>query len=493
MPLWALLLALLSACTTVPSVVGGDADSRLRPCFEWFAGLDAAVARAGMTDVQEARIAGHPHLRTNRYTAALARDTRLADADFEREALPAMRALDRAARVAELSNMPAAAFEALATSSAEAVQRSEDCAAQLLNGPGPARRGITVPDSYSTVKRVLGAYAIARVPFTAGVHHQLALVRDAFARPLATPIGAQVLRYVPAEAAPDGADAHTRLLDQHQPIFDKEVSLDDDRPGALAWNAALGMPVLQRERPAVYRHVTYTRYRGRTLPQLVYTVWFGARPSEGPLDLLAGHLDGLIWRVTLDPRGRVLVYDTVHPCGCYHYFITTPRALLVPAPADEPEWAFVPQTLAMPKADQRAVLRIATRTQFLERVTLEVKGRTRPEEIRLQSMAQDDLRALPVLVHGGSGGAAGAGAATHSAYGDDGLVPGTQRAERFLFWPMGISSPGQMRQWGHHATAFVGRRHFDDADLFEKRFVFVLDDDEADAARPAGAAGTPTP
>ena len=24
-----------------------------------------------------------------------------------------------------------------------------------------------------------------------------------------------------------------------------------------------------------------------------------------------------------------------------------------------------------------------------------------------------------------------------------------------------------MRQWGHHATAFIGRRHFDDADLFE--------------------------
>jgi len=27
-----------------------------------------------------------------------------------------------------------------------------------------------------------------------------------------------------------------------------------------------------------------------------------------------------------------------------------------------------------------------------------------------------------------------------------------------------------MRQWGHHATAFVGRRHFDDPHLFEKTF-----------------------
>ncbi len=35
---------------------------------------------------------------------------------------------------------------------------------------------------------------------------------------------------------------------------------------------------------------------------------------------------------------------------------------------------------------------------------------------------------------------------------------------------MGISSPGAMRQAGTQATAFVGRRHFDDADLLDLRF-----------------------
>ena len=57
-----------------------------------------------------------------------------------------------------------------------------------------------------------------------------------------------------------------------------------------------------------------------------------------------------------------------------------------------------------------------------------------------------------------------------SLYGVDGLVAGSERPERDLFWPMGIESAGQMRQWGRHATAFVGRRHFDDADLIERRF-----------------------
>jgi hypothetical protein len=35
---------------------------------------------------------------------------------------------------------------------------------------------------------------------------------------------------------------------------------------------------------------------------------------------------------------------------------------------------------------------------------------------------------------------------------------------------MGIRSPGAMRQWGRHAVAFVGRRHFDDPRLIEALF-----------------------
>jgi hypothetical protein len=60
---------------------------------------------------------------------------------------------------------------------------------------------------------------------------------------------------------------------------------------------------------------------------------------------------------------------------------------------------------------------------------------------------------------------------TRSAYGPDGLMPGSERGERYFFWPMGITSAGQMRQWGHHATAFVGRRHFDDPLLLDSYFL----------------------
>jgi hypothetical protein len=53
-------------------------------------------------------------------------------------------------------------------------------------------------------------------------------------------------------------------------------------------------------------------------------------------------------------------------------------------------------------------------------------------------------------------------------------VPGTERGERWLFWPMGIREPGAMRQWGRHATAFVGRRHFDDPGLLARYFELDL-------------------
>ena len=59
---------------------------------------------------------------------------------------------------------------------------------------------------------------------------------------------------------------------------------------------------------------------------------------------------------------------------------------------------------------------------------------------------------------------------TRSAFGPDGIVAGSERLESLFFWPMGIANAGAMRQWGRHATAFLGRRHFDDADLLEKRF-----------------------
>lgn len=492
---------LLAACSSIAPPRFEAASPAQRACIDWFERLDAVVAAAGVADAQETRLPAFPHLRANRFVAALAQDTRIDDAAFEREVLPQLRALDRDARAAEIANLPPGALARLGSTRAEAMQRSEVCGSTLTAATRLPRAAVAVPDDYSDAQRLLGAYALTRLPFSAGVQRHLAEVRAAFARPLET--SARVQRYAvadpPAGGAAPGAQT-AALLEQHQPVFEVEIESDADRPGALAWDASRGMPVVQTGRPTVYRHVAFTRYRGQTLTQLVYTLWFGARPPEGTSDLLAGHLDGLVWRVTLDAQGRALVYDTIHPCGCYHHFIPTPRATPVPAPAGEPEWAFVPQTLAEPQAHERVVLRIAARTHYLERATLEAASTAGRQALPLAVLAQDRLRMLPVVA--GAADAPGAGQAesaapgqappdaapTRSAYGPDGLVPGSERAERFLFWPMGIASAGQMRQWGRHATAFVGRRHFDDADLFERRFVL-----EAGLQDKLGLASGPAP
>jgi hypothetical protein len=196
--------------------------------------------------------------------------------------------------------------------------------------------------------------------------------------------------------------------------------------------------------------------QGEPLLQLNYVIWFPARPKTGRLDLLGGELDSIIWRVTLDLEGKPLIYDTIHSCGCYHMFFPTQRLTLKPRPPTLEEWAFAPQQAPQLKPGERILLRIASRTHYIERVlTTGDAG----EVTTYASREYDELRSLP-LPNGDR----------HSLFAPDGLVETSARGERFLFWPMGIASAGAMRQWGRHAIAFVGLRHFDDPDLLDKLF-----------------------
>lgn len=468
----AILLAplLAAACATL------ETPPQARECAEWFRELDARVDAARVRDVQEARIPGYPYVRVNRLLASFRefaeRDERALQALVER-----MQALDLAARGHELANLGAAV----------ALERARECGSRLRAADlGDARRRArllaraTVPDDYSAVMRALGLYALTRWPFIAGVREYQEDVRAAFR---AAPGTGTVLRYGPPEAParprpalaamierasasplgipePQG-DALEALFAAHAPVFEIETADTYDRPGALQWRAGDFVPSVNAAEPVVYRHLAWTRYRERALLQLVYTIWFPERPPASPGDLLAGRLDGVTWRVTLAPDGAPLVYDSMHPCGCFHMFFPTPRAFAVPAPHVGMEWMFAPQSLRAVADGERPVVRVASRTHYVERVTL---AQHAVAAARYALRPYDALRSLP---RPGGGSA--------SIFGPrDGLIAGTERPERFLFWPMGIASAGAMRQWGHHASAFVGRRHFDDADLLEKRFVLEL-------------------
>jgi hypothetical protein len=465
----------------------------LRDCALWYRALDAETDAAGVRDAQQASVSGFPYLRIDRLHAAL----RPLAAKGE-PALGAwaarLAALDLEARRLEIENMPGESLDALpdarGSARARALERTRECAGRLreadLADPLARERMLEdarVPDDYSDAMRILGLYAFTRLPFAAGVRDWQDQTLAEFRRGPAPPEGAALVRYAPPGSEEPDYAATARILARsaadplgipgvtesefeqlssaYAPSLEIEVSGDYDRFGALRWASGASPPEVDAAEPVVYRQAAYTRYNGRTLLQLVYTIWFPERPAQGRFDILAGKLDGVVWRVTLAPDGEPLVYDAIHPCGCYHMFFPTARARPTAAPDSLDEWAFVPQTLPRVRAGERPLVRIAARTHAIASVSL-VRGRDSLP--RYAFRPYDELRSL-ARPEGGA----------RSAFGPDGLIAGSERSERFLFWPMGIASAGAMRQWGRHATAFVGRRHFDDADLLERRFEFSLD------------------
>jgi hypothetical protein len=102
---------------------------------------------------------------------------------------------------------------------------------------------------------------------------------------------------------------------------------------------------------------------------------------------------------------------------------------------------------------------VAAGTHYLEGISTQAATAPGNATDVYQWRDYDTLRSLPTPDGG-----------HRSVFGPDGIMPGTDRLESWLFWPMGIARAGAMRQWGRHATAFVGQRHFDDARLIEERF-----------------------
>ncbi len=236
---------------------------------------------------------------------------------------------------------------------------------------------------------------------------------------------------------------------------------DNDLIGRPYWQDDHEFPSVDTGHPVVYTLLSHTRFNGENLLQLVYTIWFSGRTAESAVDTLAGHLDGITWRVTLDRDGQALVYDSMHNCGCYHLFFPTDRLFrsnTESSGSDELEEAIlVPQHVATLKAGQRMHLYVTAGSHDLVRVRAQAVS-TDIERYVLHDY--DELRRLP-----------GSDGYTNSLFDSQGLVPGSERLESVYLWPMGVLRPGAMRQWGHHATAFVGRRHFDQSDLMERYFV----------------------
>ena len=465
----ALLLSsvgLLAGCAGTPSIRAVPAAQS--HCMQVFIDDDTALARAGIHDAQTTAIPGYPYLRIDRllasFTDALATTAQRA-AWLERAA--ALDAQGRALEHARLAVPPdqtrADELQHCRTTLLRALEQDQS-AWQAL------RSAARVPDDYSTARRAYGVYALTSKVVLLGVQRMqrsaqpqrlVASAADALPTEQYGLADADAVANADILAAswprdalgiPRIADEQlAQLLRRHAPELAIVTASRDDLPGHISRASA---PYVDDRRATLYTQLAYTRFEDRVLPQLVYTWWFAARSARGALDPLAGPLDGLSWRVTLDDDGAPLAYDVVHNCGCYHMFFPTLRlrARVQIEDGTEPPW--IPFTVPA-EWHGRVRLVLASGSHYV--TALAPRGERRSMH-RYDLLPYDQLRGLD---HHGR---------RSSLFDARGLVPGSARGERWLLWPMGVIAAGSMRQWGHQATAFVGRRHFDEARLFERYF-----------------------
>ncbi|MDX8410496.1 MAG: hypothetical protein R8K46_01295 [Mariprofundaceae bacterium] len=484
-----LVAGLLAACATLqaPLPIAADTDAgQYQRCADFFSAFDRATRMNGTRDAQAAAIEDFPYLRADRFLASFSRQE-MNDMAFQTW-VDQLQQFDTQARNIEMHNLSEETRLELTKHApgGEVEQAVHHCGQLLRQSDLSTQEGrqrllaaVHVADEYQTAKRVVGLYPLTSIIVARTIRGWHDKTRRIFDQPLMElPVHGELTLYAPPTASlltpgqtaalieasldPLGvprpnAEALEMLFASFAPVWEVDVVSDDDRIGSAVWrereNSAA--PRIDTHRPMVYRHVSHTRLDGRILLQLNYIVWFPSRPKTSIFDILGGHLDGITWRVTLGPDGRPLMYDAMHNCGCYHMFF--PAAALRPRRSkgwSEPP--LIPQTAPEIPPATLLVIRIATGTHYIQRAyAATVSNQTR----HYRFAEYDMLRSLP-LPDGGH----------RSLFDASGIVISSHRGERWLIWPMGVPAPGSMRQWGHHANAFIGRRHFDDPDLLDSLF-----------------------
>jgi hypothetical protein len=481
----ALLAALLAGCSIVPAptrspYIGGS--GVLGGCADFFASLDKRASESQALDPAAFRVEGHPYLRTNRFLASFS------DAVADRAAFDAwvdrMQALDQEARRHEIANLPAAAGPPVgpAKDEVELNARVAGCGNRMkavdfehAESRLALREKTRVPDEYLTLPRVLGLYPVTSLFVSNGVRNWHAEARQAFS--IDPPAGWRTIRYVPEKSSelPDVAQivasvkrdalgiptyssfALDSLFRIYAPVWEVQTEAEYDRIGSPLW-ASKGELDIDTRLPLTYTLLSFTRFDKQILTQLNYIIWFPARPKEHALDIYGGLLDGVNFRVTLDKNGDPLLYETIHNCGCYYEAYPT-RRLRVREKIDYAEPPLILKAPELTRVDERMAAAMETRTHYVRHL---YPADRRPHSKTKAYYLADygELRSLPDPKGG-----------RRSMFGPDSLAPGSERLERFILWPTGVVSPGAMRQWGRHAVAFVGERHFDDPGFMDKIFV----------------------
>jgi hypothetical protein len=469
--------AMLPAPTLSPQM---DQPGLAGSCAAFFAELDRQVQKAGVLDPGAFRVEKYPYLRVNRFLASFNGDIR--DETAFNAWADRLQALDQEGRRHEIANLPdriVIAGERIGAP--EAIQQVVTCGDVLRSADFAAEQAradlqesISAPDDYLTLRRVIGLYPITKPFIYWGVLNWHEGVHRRFT--VQPPADWQSVIYVPPDrpGRKDAGEIVTQakrdalgiplftsaeqeaLLQFHAPVWEVESARDFNLIGTPYW-AAQGRLAVDTQKPTVYTLISFTRFGSEILTQLNYITWFTARPKQSALDIYGGPLDGVNFRVTLDAAGAPLLYESVHNCGCYYKAYPT-RRLQVREKIAYPEPPLILQAPEYDPGSQFITVAMESRTHYVQH--LYTTDRRRPSDA--VSYRLQDYGYLLSMAH-----PAGARSSMFDQYG---IAHGSHRLERYILWPTGVLSPGAMRQYGRHAVAFIGRRHFDDPHYLQEIF-----------------------
>lgn len=466
---------LFTACSIAPTAPL----SPLQECEQRVEDLQARISKAGVRDAQKMAIDGFSVYRSDRFWSSFAAQP--LNEEQERYWRQQLHQMGMASLRLEWQNLPLKEIELFD-------QFEQQCSQLLFEASLQqplSEKALTVPDSYSDTQRFLGVYALVKYGAAGSIadyqqemqrsinqfkwsdHNKVNTYHPNSNTTLQEWSGVlqEAYRQNPL-SVPDLSMADlTSLAKHHAPHLRVEQKSAADLVGKAIWVGEQRQ--IDSSDPVVYFNHTYIRYRDEILLQLNYSVWFPERPKPTRFDWYGGKLDGLVWRVTLNRDGSVLMYDSIHPCGCYHTVHLPPSSTLLStlqAPKEqEPLEPILYFETAVPERGGPVMLGVAADTHYLLRVAPlgEAPSTDRSEKgvvsIGYQLQPYDLLRSLPAQTRTENGAEN-----RRSWFDHDGLIGSSARFERFFLWPLGVPSAGAMRQQGHHAIAFVGKRHFDE-------------------------------
>ena len=457
--------------------------ARQASCERFYQAFDKAVNKEDVADIQASQVEDYPFLSLNRFLVSFKSD--LNSSEQKSYWLTQAVRLNRQQRNIEWQNLSSSSknkFRKKHLKSLTFDQRLKSCSNELFLRLSDANiwniiDRAEVKKDYSTNMRTFGLYPLTSIIVKNQIKKHQKITRDEFNKKLhQLPVKGNLQRYeldvnqtvldtlvddVVNQENPLGipfisSTTLNELFTQYAPTLEIDENGEHDKIGEMKLNDK-NQPYTDSSAPIIYTMPSYTRFAGKTLLQLNYFFWFPERVAQSDYDIYAGKLDGIIWRVTLDENLTPLLFDSVHNCGCYHKFYSTRNINFnLETALKEKEPPFLAQSNITLDKDTPITLRISSINHFIERVYQQNKFDKDAKSYSMQSYHQ--LRSL-------SGNKR-----NKSLFEDDGIVKSSKRLERFILWPMGVPSAGAMRQWGHHATAFVGERYFNDPYLLDKYF-----------------------